>query len=153
MSRARWTRISAMILVGGGIAFFLKLVAIPTTGGEDFESGVVAFLFFAGIFGMFVGATALGSRLAERASLAVYVLALVLSPIVIAFVFSALDDGLKPIGEAGPDWYVAEAGITVIAVLMIVAGLWLLRRGGDHGAKDRSSPSRIRSRPNSNSSS
>ena len=128
MSRARWTRISAMILVGGGIAFFLKLLAIPTTGGEDFESGVVALFFFAGMLGMFVGATALGSRLAEHAPIGAYVLALVLSPILVWFLFLALDEGLKPIGEAGPDWYVAEAGITAIAILMIGAGLWLLRR-------------------------
>ena len=128
MSRASWTRISAMVLVGGGIAFVLKLVAIPTTGGEDFESGLVALLFFAGMLGMLVGSTALGSRLAERAPLVVYVIALVLSPIVIWFVFMSLDEGLKPIGEAGPDWYVAEAGITVMTALMIAAGLWLLRR-------------------------
>ena len=127
MSRAKWTRISAMVLAGGGIAFFLKLVAIPTTGGEDFESSVVAFFFFAGVLGMFVGSTALGSRLAERAPLAVYVMALVLSPIVFWFVFLALDAGLKPIGEAGPDWYVDEAGITAMAALMVGAGLWLLR--------------------------
>ena len=129
MTRSRWTRIAAMVFVGGGVAFLLKLVAIPTTGGEDFESWVVALFFFAGMFGMFVGSTALGSRLAERAPLAVYAIALVLSPIVIWFVFLALDEGLKPIGEAGPDWYVAEAGITVMAVLMVAAGLWLLRGG------------------------
>ena len=125
-----------MILVGGGIAFLLKLVAIPTTGGEDFESPVVALFFFAGMFGMFVGSTSLGSRLAERAPLTVYVLALVLSPIVIWVVFLLLDEGLKPIGEAGPDWYVDEAGITVMAVLMIGTGLWLLRRQGDRPRAD-----------------
>lgn len=129
MSRTRWTRISAMILVAGGLAFFLKLIAIPTTGGDDFESGVVALFFFAGMFGMLVGSTALGSKLAQRAPLAVYGLALLLSPIVIWFVFMLLDEGLKPIGEAGPDWYAAEAGITAIAILMIAAGLWLLRKG------------------------
>ena len=128
MRRARWTRVSAMILVGGGIAFLLKLIAIPTTGGDDYESGVVALLFFAGMFGMLVGSTTLGSRFAERRPLAVYVLALALSPIVTWFVFILLDGGLKPIGEAGPDWYVDEAGITAIAVLMIGLGLWTLRR-------------------------
>src|SRR5687767_6345121 len=128
MSRAGWTRISATVLVGGGIAFFLKLVAIPTTGGEDFESGVVALFFFAGMFGMLVGSTALGSRLAERAPLAAYVIALLLSPIVIWFVFILLDGGLKPIGEAGPAWYVDEAGITVMAALMVAAGLLLRRK-------------------------
>jgi hypothetical protein len=117
-----------MILVGGGIAFFLKLVAIPTTGGEDSESGAIALLYLAGMFGMLVGSTALGSRLAEHAPLAVYVIALVLSPVVIWVVFIALDGGLKPIGEAGPDWYVDEAGITASAVLMVGTGLWLLRR-------------------------
>ena len=128
MTRARWTRIAAMILVGGGVAFVLKLIAIPTTGGEDFESGVVAVLFFAGMFGMLVGSTAIGSRLAERASLPLYVVAVLLSPIVIWFVFIALDGGLKPLAEAGPDWYADEGGITAIAVLMIASGLWLLRR-------------------------
>ena len=128
MSRTRWTRVSAMILVGGGVAFALKLIAIPTTGGDDFESGVVALLFFAGMFGMLVGSTTLGSRFAEDRPLAVYVLALVLSPMLIWFVFILLDGVLKPIGEAGPDWYVDEAGITAIAVLMIGVGLWSLRR-------------------------
>lgn len=46
--------------------------------------------------------------------------------IVMWFIFMLLDEGLKPIGEAGPDWYVDEAGITVMAVLMTGAGLWLL---------------------------
>ena len=131
MSRARWTRVSAMILLAGGIAFVLKLIAIPTTGGDDFESGVVALLFFAGMFGMLVGSTTLGSMFAQDRPLAVYVVALVLSPIVIWFVFILLDGVLKPIGEAGPDWYVDEAGITAIAVLMIGLGLWSLRRQGD----------------------
>ena len=128
MSRGRWTRIAAMILVAGGIAFFLKLLAIPTTGGDDLESGTIAVLFFAGMIGMLVGSTAIGSRLAENAALPLYIAALVLSPIAIWFVFLLLDGALKPIGEAGPDWYVDEAGITAIAVLMIAAGLWLVRR-------------------------
>ena len=125
-----------MILVGGGIAFVLKLIAIPTTGGDDFESGVVAILFFAGMFGMLVGSTTLGSRFAENRPLAVYVLALVLSPILTWFLFILLDGGLKPIGEAGPDWYVDEAGITAIAILMIGAGLWSLR-GAARSSNDR----------------
>lgn len=128
MSRTRWTRVSAMILVGGGIAFALKLIVIPTTGGDDYESGVVALLFFAGMFGMLVGSTTLGSRFAQQRPLAVYVLAVALSPILIWFVFMLLDEGLKSIGEAGPDWYVDEAGITAIAVLMIGLGLWSLHR-------------------------
>lgn len=128
MTRAGWTRISAMILLGGGAAFVLKLIVIPTTGGEDYESGAIEFFFFAGMFGMLVGSTAVGSRLAEHAPLPIYVVALVLSPIVAWIVFIALDSALAPVGEAGPDWYEDEGGITVTAVLMIVGGLWFLRR-------------------------
>ena len=128
MTREKWTRIALTIFVAGGVAFFLKLIAIPTTGGEDFESPVVALFFFAGVFGMFVGSTGLGSRLTQNAAMPVYVLAIVLSPIVIWLVFSLFDDGLKPLGERGPDWYAAEAGITAMAVLMVVVGLWLLRK-------------------------
>lgn len=128
MTRTRWTRISAMLLLGGGIAFVLKLIVIPTTGGKDYESGAIAFFFFAGMIGLLVGSTTVGSRLAEHAPLPVYVVALLLSPIAAWIVFIALDSVLAPVGEAGPDWYEDEGGITVTAVLMIVAGLWFLRR-------------------------
>ena len=130
MTRARWTSISAKILLAGGLAFVLKLIVIPTTGGEDYESGAIALFFFAGMIGMLVGSTTVGSRLAERAPLPIYVVALVLSPIVAWIVFITLDSALAPVGEAGPDWYEDEGGITATAVLMIVAGLWFLRR--DH---------------------
>lgn len=121
-------RIALTIFVAGGVALFLKLIAIPTTGGEDFESPAVAFFYFAGMFGMLVGSTGLGARLALKAALPVYVLALILSPVVIWFVFMVFDEGLKPIGEAGPEWYAAEAGITAMAILMVVVGLLLLRK-------------------------
>ena len=128
MTRAKWMRIALTIFVAGGVAFFLKLLAIPTTGGEDFESPVVALFFFAGMFGMLVGSTGVGARLTLNAPLPVYLLAVVLSPIVIWFVFLVFDEGLKPIGELGPPWYEVEAGITLMAILMVVVGLLLLKK-------------------------
>ena len=127
MTRAKWTRLAAMILIGGGVGWLLKLIAIPTTGGEDYESPVIALFFFVGLLGMLVGSTALGSRLAEGASLPLYLLALLVSPIAAWVVFMLLDGVLKPVGEAGPVWYRDEAGITAMALLMIVAGVWVSR--------------------------
>ena len=89
MTTSRWITILATVLVSGGVAWLVKLVAIAilvVTGAPDIESAAVAFFYLTGLGLLFIGSTALGLRLTMGRQAPLRIAAMILPHRVFGFV-------------------------------------------------------------------
>ena len=131
MTTSRWITILATVLVAGGLAWLLKLVAIAVlvmTGSRDIESGAVAFFYLTGLGLLFIGSTALGLWLTMSRQAPLRVAAVVLSPIVFWISFQILDGIADSIvGEQAPDYLQSETAVLVAALVWLAIGAMVLK--------------------------
>jgi hypothetical protein len=131
VTTSRWISILATILVSGGVAWLLKLMAIAVlvvTGARDIESAAVAFFYLTGLGLLFIGSTALGLRLTMRREVPFRIAAVVLSPIVFWVSYQIMDgiaDGI--VGNQAPDYVQSETAVLVAALVWTAIGAMLLK--------------------------
>ena len=131
MTASRWITILATVLVAGGVAWLLKLVAIGVlvvTGSRDIESGAVTFFYLTGLGLLFIGSTALGLWLTMSRQAPLRIAAVVLSPIVFWISFQILDGIADSIlGDQAPDYLQSETAVLVAAVVWLAIGAMVLK--------------------------
>jgi hypothetical protein len=131
MTTSRWIVILATVLVSGGVAWLLKLVAIAilvVTGAQDIESAAVAFFYLTGLGLLFIGSTALGLQLTMNRQVPLRIAAMVLSPIVFWVSYQILDgiaDGI--VGSEAPDYVQSETAVLLAALVWTAIGAMLLK--------------------------
>jgi hypothetical protein len=131
VTTSRWITILATVLVAGGVAWLLKLVAIAVlvvTGSPDIESGAVALFYLAGLGLLFIGSTTLGLWLTMNRQVPLRIAAVVLSPIVFWISFEILDGIADSIvGDQAPAYLQSETAVLVAAVVWLAIGAMVLK--------------------------
>jgi hypothetical protein len=124
MDRRRWTTISGLAALAGGLAWIAKLAVIVATDGAQTDTGAAGVAFLLGAVLLCVGAaTAALAATHGRPKLAV-ISAVVLSPVALAVTFVAIQTVVvTAAANVEPDYLRAEAGVLVTALLATAWGL------------------------------
>jgi hypothetical protein len=130
-----WIAIAGTALIAGGVAWMLKLWVIVATDGRVVATGAAATFLELGLVLLIVGSTGIGVRLMMGQEPSMHVVLAVASPLVLLGVGYALGGGIGGAilviggalaGVAVPGYLLAEAGILGLAVIGLVAGIWLV---------------------------
>ena len=136
-----WIAIAGTALIVGGVAWLLKLGVIVATDGRVVATGAAATFLELGLVLLAVGSTGIGVRLMMSQEASMRVVLAVASPLVLIGVGYAVGGliGGAIAGVAVPSYLLAEAGILGLAVIGLVAGIWLVvyvvRRGATQGTR------------------
>jgi hypothetical protein len=127
MTRQRYIQVAAATTALGGAAWVTKVAVLAATDGAD--SGLIGLLWLVGFFGMTLGASWIGVRLAGDRHIVVAVLLGVLTALLPFMTYDNIVDPLAEsvVGDAGPAWFAEEAGILAAGVIWLAASLpaWL----------------------------
>lgn len=125
---SNWTRVAAILLIGGALAWTIKLGVIIATDGRIITTGAASFFMKVGLIMLFVGSTGLGNRLSQNHTILIRTVAILLSPAIIIGLSLVLVTIINPIFENSQVWYAQqEAPIGVVAILGFVIGSFLYR--------------------------
>ena len=125
---SNWTQLAALILIGGAIAWIIKLSVIFSTNGQVIDTGAAALFMKLGIILLAVGPTAIGSRLSANKATWLRVVAIVLSPVLLFATFLAVGFAATPLFKNISLWYAQqEAPIAIAVVVSLFIGIALYR--------------------------
>ncbi|KAA3438408.1 hypothetical protein [Rufibacter hautae] len=130
---SNWTRVAALLLIGGALAWTIKLGVIISTDGRIIDTGAAAFLMKVGIILLAIGSTGVGYRLSVHQAIWVRVLATLLSPVVVFGLFLLFAKIVapflvEPLIKNSNLWYAQQEAPIGLAVLFFsVVGFLLLR--------------------------
>ena len=130
-----WIFITGTALIASGVAWLSKLRVIVATDGRVVATGAAATFLDLGLYLLIVGSTGIGVRLMMSQEPSMRVVLAVASPLVLLGVGYALGAGIGGailvvggaiVGVAVPSYLLAEAGILGLAVIGLLAGIWLV---------------------------
>jgi hypothetical protein len=123
-----WIFITGTALIASGVAWLSKLRVIVATDGRAVATGAAATFFDLGLVLLIVGSTWIGVRLMMNQELSMRVVLAVASALVLLGVGYALGGGIGGaiVGVAVPSYLLAAAGILGLAVIGLLAGVWLV---------------------------
>jgi hypothetical protein len=130
-----WIAIAGTALIAGGISWILKLWVIVATDGRVVATGAAATFLELGLVLLIVGSTGIGVRLMMSQEPSMRVVLAVASPLVllgVGYVLGTVIGGAILVlggaiaGFSPPGYLLAEAGILGLAVIGLVAGIWLV---------------------------
>jgi hypothetical protein len=125
---SNWTPLAALLLIGGALAWMLKLAVIIYTNGQIINTGAAALLMKVGLLMLLVGSTGIGYRLSKNRTLLLRVLAMVLSPLVLFGSFLLFAMISTPLFENSQVWYAQQEAPIGLAVFVYMAIGYLLYR-------------------------
>ena len=141
-----WVAIAGTVLVVGGVVWILKLWVIVATDGRVTHTGAAGASLELSLVLLMVGSRGVGVQLAMNQETSMRIVLAVASPLVLLGVGYALGGGIGDailviggaiVGVAVPSYLLAEAGILGLAVVGLLAGIWLVvdvvLRGVSHG--------------------
>jgi hypothetical protein len=126
-------RLAAVAWLVGGIAWLVKLTLILANGGSNTDEGIVAGVFLAGVLAFVVAGAASGFTLCRRWGTWAAVVGVPIGAAATLVGINLIDSVLQPIVPAS-GWYDEEVGILGAAVIALLLGLALLKRGRSSGA-------------------
>jgi hypothetical protein len=128
---SKWTQTASIVLMGGSLAWAIKLGVIILTNGRIIDSGAAALLMKVGLLCFIVGSTAIGSRLSRNRALLLRAIAIILSPVVVFGSFILFGLITSPLFENSSVWYAQqEAGIALATLIYLPVGYLLYRSYG-----------------------
>ncbi len=116
-------RIASTAAVVGGVGWLLKVFLIWGNGGENTDSGPVAYLYFVGWVALAVALGAAGYTLVERAPVWLRGVVAVATPLLVLMVWQLMDQAIKAV-YPGSSWLRDELSVVVAGLLALVMGLW-----------------------------
>ena len=125
---SKWTRVAGLILIGGALAWALKLSVIIWTNGRIIDTGAAAILMTTGILMLMVGSTGIGCRLSQGGPLWLRLIAMLLSPALVFGSFILFPMITGPLFKNSSVWYAQqESPIALAVVVYLVIGYLLYR--------------------------
>ncbi|HEV7333497.1 MAG TPA: hypothetical protein VGN63_20855 [Flavisolibacter sp.] len=126
---ANWTQFASTLLMGGALAWALKLSVIISTNGRIIDTGAAALLMKVGIPLLLIGSTCLGSSFTTNQNAFIRILAILLSPVLLFGACFLITTSLNPLVQDSSVWYAAqELPIAVVVLVCFPLGLFLYKR-------------------------
>jgi hypothetical protein len=125
---SKWTQIASLLLIGGALAWALKLGVIISTNGRIIDTGAAALLMKIGLVMLVFGSTGIGSRLSADRKLWLRTIAIIVSPVVVFGLFLLFARLLGPLFKYSSLWYAQqEAPIALAVVFYMTIGYFLYK--------------------------
>jgi hypothetical protein len=125
---SKWTKIAGLLLMGGALAWTIKLGIIVSTNGRIINSGSAALFMRIGLLLLFIGSTGIGNRLSAHRHLLLRITAILLSPVVVFGSIFLLGMLTGPMFENSSLWYARfEAPIGFAVLLYVTVGYFLYK--------------------------
>lgn len=126
---ANWTQFASALLMGGALAWAIKLSVIISTNGRIIDTGAAALLMKVGIPLLLIGSTCVGHSLTARQNIFLRGLAMLLSPVLLFGVCFLVTTSLGPLVKDSGVWYAAqELPIAVVVLVSFPVGFLLYKR-------------------------
>jgi len=129
---SKWTKVAGLFLIGGALAWTIKLSVIIATDGRIIDTGAAAFLMKLGILMLLVGSTGIGYRLSLHRSPWLRITAILLSPVVVSGAFLLFAKLASPLVnilvENSSMWYAEQESPIALAVIFFSSIGYLLYR-------------------------
>jgi len=127
---SRWAQVAGLLLIGGTLAWAIKLAVIISTNGRIITTGAAALFMSIGIVLLLLGSTGIGYYLTRNRSVWVRAIAMLLSPALVFGSFILIGMVTTPLFENSSVWYAQqEAPIGVGAIVYMAVGYLLYRSG------------------------
>jgi hypothetical protein len=123
---SRWTQVAGLLLMGGALAWTIKLCIIVATNGRIIDTGAAALLMKIGIVLLLVGSTGIGNRLSRNHTLWLRIIAIILSPVVIFGSLMLIGNFIVPLFQHIDLWYAQQEAPIVLAVVVCMPIGYLL---------------------------
>ncbi|WP_225000299.1 hypothetical protein [Cesiribacter sp. SM1] len=129
---SKWTQVAALLLIGGAVAWTIKLGVIIATNGRIIDTGAAALFMKVGLLLLLIGSTGIGNQLSLNRTLMLRIAAIIFSPVVAAGLFLLFAMITKPLlnpllNNSGV-WYAQqEAPIALAVVFFLSMGCLLYR--------------------------
>jgi hypothetical protein len=124
-----WTRVASLLLIGGALAWTLKLGVIISTNGRIIDTGAAALLMKIGLLLLIIGSTGIGNRLSHNKALLLRILAILLSPVLIFSLLLLIGMVAVPLFKNTGVWYAQqEAPILIAVIVNFIAGYLLYKK-------------------------
>jgi hypothetical protein len=123
---SNWTKIAGLLLMGGALAWLIKLYVIVSSNGRIIDTGASAVSMNIGLVLLFIGSTGIGNRISINQKLLLRILAILVSPVVIFgsfLLFAALANALVTNSRV---WYAQQEAPIAFAVVFYLAIGYLL---------------------------
>ncbi len=119
-------------MIGGALAWILKLGVIISTNGRIIDTGAAALLMKVGLILLAVGSTGIGHRLSLHRAVLIKVVAIILSPVLAFGLFllfaKVVTPLISPVIESSNVWYAQQEAPIGLAVLFFLTVGYLLFR-------------------------
>lgn len=126
---SNWTLFASALLMGGAIAWAIKLSVIISTNGRIIDTGAAALLMKVGIPLLLIGSTCVGHSITASRNIFLRCLAILFSPVLLFGVCFLITMSLSPLVENSGVWYAAqELPIAVVVLVSFPVGFFLNKR-------------------------
>ena len=114
---SNWTQVAGLLLMGGALAWTIKLCIIIATNGRIIDTGAAALLMKIGIVLLVVGSTGIGNRLSRNRALWVRIISIVFSPIIVFGTLMLIGTFIVPLFRHVDLWYAQQEAPIALAVV------------------------------------
>lgn len=126
---SNWTKVAGIILMGGAVAWTIKLCIIVATNGRIIDTGAAALCMKIGMAMLLIGSTGIGYGLGNHQVLWLRIIFVILSPVVVFGLLVLIGVFVSPLFKNSSVWYAQqEAPIAVAVVIYGIIGYILYRR-------------------------
>jgi hypothetical protein len=137
---SKWTQVAGLLLIGGALAWFIKLVVIVSTNGRIINTGAAALLMQIGLLMLVIGSTGIGYRLSINRPILLRTMAIILSPVLAFGPCFLLGTIISPLFQNSRVWYVEQEAPIALAVIVYLSIGGLLYRSYRFIAHDHTTP-------------
>ena len=125
---SQWTKVAAILLIGGALAWTIKLGVIVSTNGAIIDTGAAALFMKIGLVLLLIGSTGIGSRLGKNRQPFLRIIAILLSPVILIGLIFLFGFIMGPLFKNTSIWYAEQEAPILIAVMVsLVVGSLLLK--------------------------
>jgi hypothetical protein len=133
---SNWTKLAASLLIGGALAWAIKLGVIVSTNGRIIDTGAAALFMKIGLLLIVVGSTGIGTRFGANLHVAIRIFLVLLSPVFLFALCFLVNTLTSPLVQNSSLWYAQqEAPIAVAVVVALTTGYFLNRSSKSFAVK------------------
>jgi hypothetical protein len=122
----KWTKTAGLLLMGGALAWAIKLSVIISTNGRIIDTGAAALFMKIGLVLLLIGSTGIGSWLSYHRTLLLRIIAIVISPALLFGILLLFGTFVSPLAKTIDVWYAQQEAPIALAVILCLAIGFLL---------------------------